>query len=151
MSRRDLLVGALGFGVGGVLATATGLGYYFHRRAARSNAQRPTVPVSTGIDDWVLTEADRREAANRDDMPDNAVLDLLDNVDISGGGDIRDLRVNEVGECISACENDKQCNAFTFARLSHPITEKRHMCWIKSDRDPPTRILDVHYISGLRK
>lgn len=154
LERRELLIAGLGFGVGGALATTTGLGYYYVRRARRlANApvrQVMRVPSDTSVENWVLTDDDRQVLEQSDGLPESQTLEILDNVDIPGSGDLRAEDVSSVSQCIAACEADDQCNAFTFARMSHPLAEKRHKCWLKSQKNPERRIIDVNYISGLK-
>ncbi len=148
MNRRDVLFGALGFAVGGALAAGTGLGYMFYRRATLAKAKGRRTVVSDSLDDWVLTDADRTALAHSADQA--GPLMMLNNVDLPGAGDIRSAQVTDVAECAALCEADANCNAFTFARPSHPKVEKRNKCWIKSDQTPPKKVVDIHYISGLR-
>jgi hypothetical protein len=147
-SRRNFLFGVVGFGLGGALATATGLGVYYYRRSRR---QVPwIVRDSASLEEWVLTESDFNALAELDGVPGSEALQIMDNVDIPASGDFRAERVSSARECVAACEADEQCNAFTFARLSHPQEHKRHMCWLKENGKPDRLVDDVHYISGLR-
>ena len=154
LRRRELLVAGVGFGVGGALATATGLGAYYVRRSRR--LAKPSVrqvrrkPSDSALDNWVLTDADRQTLVESDGLPQSQTLEILDNVDIPGAGDLRAEDVSSVSQCVAACEADDQCNAFTFARLSHPIDNKRHKCWLKSEKNPQRRVTDINYISGLK-
>lgn len=151
MQRRDFLFGTAGFVVGTVFVFGTAATMYQARKARRAAAASAGPRrVQGGMDDWVLTDADRSEIAARNAMSESQSLELLDNIDIPGAGDMRSERVANVDECIASCEGDDSCNAFTFARMSHPNAGKRHMCWIKSDRNPERLVSDVHYISGRR-
>jgi len=157
LKRRGFLFGSIGFVAGGALATATGLGaYYYRRRQRRLNAgAAPAInwnngSAGLGLDDWVLTEEDLDMLAELEAVPTSEKLELLDDVDIPGAGDYRSERVSGIDQCVSMCENDGECNAFTFARLSHPLEDKRHMCWLKRDRNPETLVSDIFYISGRR-
>lgn len=62
LRRRDFLLGTLGFCIGGALAAATGLSYYYIRRARRA-AVSPNGEISA--EEWVLTKADYREMEAR--------------------------------------------------------------------------------------
>lgn len=58
------------------------------------------------------------------------------------GGDYAGLRVENVDECIQACENDRRCRAFDF-NTDEP------QCWLK-DRVPRSRVNRTS-ISGVKK
>ncbi|MEO0946080.1 MAG: PAN domain-containing protein [Pseudomonadota bacterium] len=152
MNRRELIIAALGLGIGGSLATGTGLGYYYYRRSQRQvNVRQVRRKASdSAVDNWLLTDADHAALAERNDLPSSDAIQILENVDIPGAGDLRSERVANVSECVAACEADDQCNAFTFARISHPETEKRHMCWIKGQENPERQLMNIHYISGIK-
>ena len=149
MRLRDFLFGTIGFGVGSALYMGTAE-HFLQARRSRMTVFPTRRVEGGGMDDWVLTNADRSEIAARNAMSESQSLELLDNIDIPGAGDMRSERVANVDECIASCEGDDSCNAFTFARMSHPNAGKRHMCWIKSDRNPERLVSDVHYISGRR-
>ena len=144
----DFPVGTVSFCIGGALTAATGLGYYYLQQ------ERQAVPSQvreSGGEEWVLTEADYQEMAVRNALPKSQTLELLDNVDIPGAGDLRAEKVSGISECVASCEADEDCNAFTFARMSHPLKDKRHMCWIKSERNPERLVSDFYYISGRKR
>ena len=58
------------------------------------------------------------------------------------GGDYAGLRVENVDECIQACENDRRCRAFDFNTYER-------QCWLK-DRVPRSRVNRTS-ISGVKK
>ena len=151
LQRRGFLLGSIGFVAGGSLATVTGLGaYYYRRRNAGARLAINRNDLAASLDDWILTEEDMEILADLEAIPTSETLEILDDVDIPGAGDYRSERVSGIDQCVSMCEDDDNCDAFTFARLSHPLENKRHMCWLKGDRNPETLLSDIFYISGRR-
>ena len=149
INRRDFLFGTLGVALGGAVASTTGMGVYYWRRAREGYVAFESARVP-GIEQWILNQADHDDLARRTAAPESQHIEILDDVDIPGAGDFRDLQVSGVDDCLTACANDDQCNAFTFARLSHPVDHKRHMCWLKSERNPERLVASPHYVSGRR-
>lgn len=148
VSRRDVLFGIGGFTVGGALAVAAGLSYRAYRRRTGTPPKKPAI---SKVDDggWLITEEERAEIASADALVESDVLAIRDAVDIPGG-DYSSLRVANLGECVSACEADTSCEAFTYARNTHNNPDKRRMCWMKQGEmfDPiPDRTV---YVSGRR-
>lgn len=148
-NRRDFILGAVGVCVGGAVATATGLGYYYVSKGDRKKIVMPI--IEDDLRSWVLTDDDFKVLEKFDTMPKASGIELLDNTDILGARDFEERRVASIQECLTACEKTIECNAFTYARLSHPIKDKRHMCWLKGDGNPERIIDDVHYISGIKR
>ena len=145
LSRRRFLAALGGFVAGGALPTSAGLGYYYGRRR-RTRAVKVKL---TREDNWILTEADREAIAAGDKLVNSDMLEILDNIDIPGGGDYRSTRVSGLGDCVEACEADTQCKAFTFARSNHPLPRKRQMCWLKAET-PNRTVSSISYVSGRR-
>lgn len=151
ISRRDVVLGAGGFALGGILAVMAGLGYREYRRGKNGYGKpRSLAKVRPDADDgWLLTTDDRLEFAAGDRLVESDVLEIRDAVDLPGG-DIREFRASELQDCVSACESDKGCKAFTFARSSHPTPAKRRMCWLKDDTTGPPVTDTAAYVSGRR-
>jgi hypothetical protein len=150
LQRRSFLFGAVGFSVGAawVMAADDWTGALSVRQTGP--AQPRPMGSMDGLQDWVLTDGDLSALAELDGLPRSEALRIMDNVDIPGAGDYRAESVSSVDACVAACEEDGFCNAFTFARMTHPSAEKRHMCWLKSEPNPERFIDDVHYVSGIR-
>lgn len=151
LSRRGLLAGLGGFMVGGAVATATGLGLYRYRQRNRPKKRKRLQVKTARSDSWILTEADREAITAGDQLVSSDQLEILDNIDIPGSGDYSAMRVSGLGDCVAACEADTECEAFTFARSTHPRGRKRQMCWLKGDApDAEIFVSDSAYVSGLR-
>jgi hypothetical protein len=152
LSRRDLLMGLAGVAAGGAVTAAGGLSYRAWRRA-NNKSLPPSAKHLQGsqLADWVLTDDDRAALAQAGQIVPSKSLTLHDNRDIPGGGDYRSTRVASLGDCVEACEADSKCNGFTFARLSHPLPEKRQMCWLKGDSKLPDMVASGDYVSGVRR
>lgn len=147
-SRRELLFGLFGVVAGGALATTTGLGIYYTRKSRKSKKIRR--PENTNIDDWLLTEADRKAITSGDALVRSGQFNILDATDFPGGGGYNAFGVSRLGDCIKACEADERCESFTFARSTHPSIYKRQMCWLKSEQ-PRNIVTDTEfYVSGHR-
>jgi hypothetical protein len=67
------------------------------------------------------------------------------------GGDLRNFKTIAGGssECEKACEDELKCNAYTYAKTSHPIPSKQGHCWLK--RESFSYKKDGYYISGIKK
>jgi hypothetical protein len=67
------------------------------------------------------------------------------------GGDLRDFKTiaGSSSECEKACEDELKCNAYTYAKTSHPIPSKQGHCWLK--RESFSYKKDSNYISGIKK
>lgn len=146
LMRRDFLTLLIGGSVGGAVAMATGLTYYYTRiRWSPPRVSNDAVPS-----DWILTEKDLEIFAEADKAVSSDQLVILDNSDIPGSGDYQAKRVQNLGECVTSCEQDSKCQAFTYARSTHELPGKRQMCWLKTDK-PEKIITDlVTYVSGHR-
>jgi hypothetical protein len=145
LMRRDFLTFLIGGSIGGAAATATGLTYYFtivKRRPRLSNHGAPS--------GWILTEKDLDAFAEADKVVSSDQLVILDNSDIPGSGYYQAMRVQNLGECVTSCEQDSKCQAFTYARSTHELPAKRKMCWLKADK--PGKIVNdlATYVSGHR-
>ena len=118
---------------------------------AQDGKRRRRVRVQSSFDDgWLLTEEDRAEYAAGDELVQSRVLDLRDGVDIPGG-DARAFRASGLQDCVDACASDSSCEAFTFAKSTHPSARKRRMCWIKNgDTKTPVTGVDI-YVSGIKR
>jgi hypothetical protein len=145
LKRRDFLTFLIGGSIGGAAATATGLTYYF-----TVVKRRPRVSNHSAPGDWILTEKDLEAFAEADNAVSSDQLVILDNSDIPGSGDYQSMRVHNMGECVTSCEQDSKCQAFTYARSTHELPAKRQMCWLKADK--PEKIVNglVTYVSGHR-
>jgi hypothetical protein len=148
LKRRDFLAFAIGGTLGGAVATATGLTYYYQRVKPWhifARAQRQAAPAN-----WILNEEDLEAFARADALVESNQMEMLDNTDIPGSGDFRATRVRNLGECVTACASEDRCKAFTYARSTHALPEKRQMCWLKED--DPERIVSglSTYVSGTK-
>lgn len=148
--RRAFLFGFASFGVGAAAMMATDFALNASAKERTVTPPQPRYFDDTGVRDWVLTDGDFDVLATQDGLPRSSTLSLMDNADIPGGGDFREARMSNVTECVTACEEDEACNAFTYARLSHPRADKRNMCWLKSEGDAERAVDSIHYISGVR-
>lgn len=150
LSRRDFLTFLIGGTLGGAVATTTGLTYYYTKLKPRNLDMRAVSQPLPADDEWLLTEADLEAFAEADRMVDSTELTMLDNTDIPGSGDFQSMRVRNLGECVSACEANSDCQAFTYARSTHALPAKRQMCWLKSE-EPQTLVSELStYVSGRR-
>ena len=99
---------------------------------------------------WLLTEEDLAEYAAGDAMVHSDDIVLREGTDIPGG-DTRGFRAGSLEECVSACEGDEACRAFTFARSTHPSSRKKRMCWIKGQGFSAPINTPGYYVSGIRR
>ncbi len=143
LSRRDFFFLAGGFLVGGAAASATGIAIL------RYKAYKRQAILIAGDDGWLLTNDERSEISQGDDIVKSHILDVRDQVDIPGG-DYKAMTVSNLSECVSACEEDQNCQGFTFARSTHPIEEKRRACWLKSSDMGKPVFNAASYVSGKR-
>ncbi|MCK7615564.1 PAN domain-containing protein [Roseibium sediminicola] len=150
LSRRDLLLGFTGIAVGGAVATAVGLTF---RSQIKKLVGLPGTPqdrtLPTYDDGWLLTEQEWAAFQDADTAVTSDILEVRDNVDIPGG-DYDELKVSSVQECVTACEQDSSCKAFTYARASHSDSGKRRACWLKSGSTGTPVTGDSRYVSGRR-
>jgi hypothetical protein len=65
---------------------------------------------------------------------------IMERTDIPGG-DYRKLSLAEFSDCLSACEADRSCEAFTFVK-------KKSVCWLKGSVSTP--IVYRRAVSGIR-
>lgn len=150
LTRRNVLWGLGGVMTGGAVATSTGLGLWYLRRLEQTRRRNQRVSRAKPTDGWVLTEADHQAIQQSDALVTSDTLDVLDQVDFVGG-DYAEKAVTSLQDCMSACEADTQCEAFTYARSSHTVSTKRQICWLKTNV-PETRVENAwHYVSGIRK
>lgn len=147
-SRRDVLFGLGGVLVGGAVATAAGLAYREYRRR-RGSAGPPNYVRPPADDGWLINADERRAASSGDALVSSADLDIRDAVDIPGG-DYEAFHAGGLSECVSACEADENCRAFTYARSTHFAEDKRGMCWLKSGDTQPAVENAAAYVSGRR-
>lgn len=149
LTRRNLLWGVAGVTIGGAVATGTGLSLWYFRRQQNAKKRRRRAPAKP-TEGWMLTEADHQAIQASDAVVDSNALEILDEVDFVGG-DYAEMGVTGLQDCVAACEADTECGSFTYARSTHPLSNKRQMCWLKTDI-PETRVEDAwHYVSGIRK
>ncbi|WP_460082807.1 PAN/Apple domain-containing protein [Roseibium sp. LAB1] len=150
VSRRDFLLGVGGVAIGGAVATAVGLTF---RAEIKKIIGLPGLPedrtLPTYDDGWLLTEEEWETFQNADKAVTSEILEIRDNVDIPGG-DYEEVKVNSVQECVTACEEDSSCKAFTYARASHSDSKKRRACWLKSGSTGTPSTGDSRYLSGRR-
>lgn len=154
MDRRNFLWGLGGLAVGVGLTTAAAFGYRAHRRRVFVASLPPEPPppgfaAPTGDGNWLLSTADHEALVNSDFLPTSASLEIVPNADLPGDPFSRN-RVDEVGDCISACEADANCTRFTFAKATHPDASKRRVCWLKTGSGPVEANGARDYISGWR-
>ncbi|MDJ1008166.1 MAG: PAN domain-containing protein [Paracoccaceae bacterium] len=143
ITRRHLLFGLAGIGIGGAAFGLLG-------RATRAPAPAPWVPRGLAEDDgWLLPPEERAAFEAADALVESDVFALRDAVDLPGG-DLEALRVRSLSECVAACEADGRCEAFTYARASHPQPEKRRICWLKSEAAEREIAGAPDYVSGRR-
>ena len=64
------------------------------------------------------------------------------------GGDYDALKVSSAEECLQECESTSKCKGFTYAKDTHPNSNKHNSCWLK-DGDVKYNVND-NYISGAR-
>ena len=64
------------------------------------------------------------------------------------GGDYDSFKVSSAEECLQACESTPKCMGFTYAKDTHPNSNKHNSCWLK-DGDVKYNVND-NYISGAR-
>ncbi|TCM86967.1 PAN domain-containing protein [Rhodovulum steppense] len=152
LTRRELLSGIAGFALGSAVVALAGSVYRDYRRkdrVARQQVAAPAHPPTLDDDGWLLTAEDREEFLAGDDLMSSDMLQIRDAVDIPGG-DYAAFRVVGLGDCVRACEADSQCAAFTFARSSHPLPNKRRMCWLKGAGTAAPVVDLPAYVSGRR-
>ena len=142
-NRRQFLFGSAGFIVGSSLTA-----YLLRKRRRKSRPVKPQ--LATNVDDWVLTPEDLNALGYDSGVPRDTSMKILDGTDFMGGGDFEAKRVQNAAECAAACEATDQCNAFTYAKVNHPLSEKKQMCWLKSEESPENVVRDAFYISGLK-
>ena len=152
LSRRNVLLGAGSFVLGA--ATAGVVGVTFREEVKRLlGFNRPTtgrvVQAAAADDGWLLTEDDRRAFEAADRVASSEVLVLRDAVDIPGG-DYESFRAESLQACVSACEAQSECDAFTYASASHGTESKRRMCWLKKGQASSPVTGATHYVSGRR-
>ena len=58
--------------------------------------------------------------------------------------------MRDINECLKKCTYEERYNSFTYAKLSHPLSNKRSTCWLKSGSAPEYVVSDIHYISGFK-
>ncbi|MEM9248491.1 MAG: PAN domain-containing protein [Pseudomonadota bacterium] len=151
LSRRDALFALGGFAAGGalILGGTRSLRLARERAFAEEQARRAVRVVRLADDGWLLSDEERAALAERDALRDSDVLEIRDAVDLPGG-DFAEERVTSLDACITSCEEDARCMAFTYARTSHPLPEKRQMCWLKSAETAPAVTDTPVYVSGRR-
>jgi hypothetical protein len=145
LMRRDFLTFLIGGGIGGAAATAMGLTYYY-----KVVKWYPRFSDHGAPSDWILTEKDLEAFAEADKAVSSDQLVILDNSDILGDSGYQAMRVHNLGECVTSCEQDSKCKAFTYARSTHEHPAKRQMCWLNADK--PEKIVNdlATYVSGHR-
>lgn len=150
LTRRDFLGFVAGGTVGGAVATATGLTYYY--KVVKWRPGKPRLAPEPSDGGWILSQEDLDAFAEADRLVESDTLTMLDNADIPGSGDYKSMRVRNLGECVTACEEDSQCQAFTYARSTHELPRKRQMCWLKENKPEEERIVTdlLTYVSGQR-
>lgn len=63
---------------------------------------------------------------------------IIEGIDFYGQ-DIATLKVvanddvQAANACSDACQDDGDCSFFTLATKTHPVPQKRHMCWLKKE------------------
>jgi hypothetical protein len=75
--------------------------------------RRPRLSIHGAPSGWILTEKDLDAFAEADKVVSSDQLVTLDNSDILGSGDYQAMRVHSLGECVTSCEQDSKCQAFT--------------------------------------
>ena len=79
---------------------------------------------------------------------------LLDNIDLHGQAIKAYSAAAEnddtaASTCSRLCEQEPDCEFFTLARDSHPVVEKRHVCWLV--KESPTIKKSPNYIAGIKR
>ncbi|MEL6324830.1 MAG: PAN domain-containing protein [Pseudomonadota bacterium] len=156
-TRRELLLGAGGVVAGGAVATVTGLSAYYLRKRGQRNYQAAASAVDAGVvtqTAWIITPEDEaalaKARADGDRLIESETFALEEGTDYYGG-DLGEQRVNSLGDCVEACEADPDCQKFTYAVSTHPLADKRQMCWTKKARVSRTLRDQEGYISGRRR
>lgn len=149
ISRREALLGIAGFAIGSGVVSVAGARFREQQRQTLL-AERTRITVSRiGTDGWLISEEERAAIADADAFRTSEILDVRDAVDLPGG-DYQAMRVGSLGECIEACEGDENCAAFTYARASHAVEDKRRMCWLKGGQTGAPVTDTAAYVSGRR-
>ncbi len=150
LTRRTLLFGMGGFVFGSALTGVIGFRYRNELRRLlgqeRATAAR-VFAANVGDDGWLLSPDERAELEEQDEIVVSDVLEIRDAVDLPGG-DYDSFRALSLQDCVSSCESQKECSAFTYARVSHPVKTKRKMCWLKGSVKSKPIISSPHYVSG---
>lgn len=146
MNRRDFLFMFTGCIFGGAIASTTGLGAYYYLRKRRYLMRE----IDVGLDDWVLSDTDWEQLQSTNFFTQETNFEMLSDTDLPGAGDYKSRRLGSLAECAMFCEDDVDCSAFTYAKLSHPNKKKRNMCWLKKQKTPDNVIKSLHYVSGLK-
>lgn len=63
------------------------------------------------------------------------------------GGDLEADKVGSYDECAIKCLEDDACEKFIYAKIGHPLKNKRNMCWTKNG--VVSRKIDSNYTSGV--
>lgn len=151
-SRRRLLVGG-GVALAGAAVAAVGwpdrpqLRRWLSPLGIRLGEDRPE-PAPAGDDGWLLTAEERAALERADAMVTSEVLELRDAVELRGAN-FAERGVDDLQACVTACEEDARCAAFTYARASHPNAARRRMCRLKAGRGEPVGGRP-HHVSGRR-
>lgn len=145
LSRRDLMIAAGAAVIAAAGTAATGLTAYSIRKASW---KPKAAPQSVSDGGWVLSQQDMAELESLDAVPRSETFEFRENVDFLGG-DLEAIRVDGLGACVEACEANRQCKAFTYAKTNHPQSFKKMMCWLK-DAEGTSRS-DISYVSGVRR
>ncbi len=147
LTRRDLFAAVGGIVLGGAIATTAGLSYRAYRKSLRTQVPKEIKPADEG--GWVLSSNDRKEIVAVDQAAESNVLAVRKEVDIPGG-DYERFEAGSLQNCVTKCEQDKSCKAFTYAGSRHPVPEKRRVCWLKGSSTDDPVLKAKHYVSGRR-
>jgi hypothetical protein len=93
---------------------------------------------------YVKSELLKSTRATTEDIVELAGVDFM-------GGDLKNFKTNVGGvdQCEEACEAELNCNAYTYAKTSHPIPSKQGHCWLKQESFIYKK--DGNYISGIKR
>jgi hypothetical protein len=131
----------------GVVGLA-GVGVYLNRGSHQAAPFDSPEGATSGWG-WVMSPQDWRAMTKGERMRAGDVFEMHEGARYSGG-DYGGGRVSSVRECAELCEADENCDAFSYARATHPIQSERMQCVLKQGELTLTESAG-NYISGRRR
>jgi hypothetical protein len=139
----------IGAAVGAGVVGLAGVGVYL-----RAASHAPTLWDSPANAEsgwgWVMSPQDWRAMAKAERIPAGDAFEIHDGATYAGG-EYGGERVSSVRECVQLCEADENCDAFSYARASHPNQSERMQCVLKHGDALTLNESAPNYISGRRR